>query len=113
MDKIEKLQSEFEECQKILITMGDEVRQNLLLLMIAGNRNGVRVSDIAEKTSLTRSAVSHHMQIMKNAGIVKSRKEGKYVYYFLDSSGKNIDALLKLLESIRDMIRDDGKNTQS
>ena len=51
--------------------------------MLGGQCGGSRVVDIAEKTNLSRPAVSHHMQILKDAGIVKTRKEGTYVYYYL------------------------------
>ncbi len=47
-------------------------------------------------TGVSRPAVSHHMQILKDAGIVKSRKEGTYVYYYLDPDDNQI-ALLSLL----------------
>ena len=108
MDKIKELQVEFEACQSLLVAFRDEVRQKLLLLMLAGDRSGVRVSDIADKTNLTRSAVSHHMQILKNTGLIGSRKEGKCVYYFLDSGGKDIDALVRLFVNVRDVIKNDG-----
>ena len=110
MDKIKELQIEFKDCQSLLVAFGDEVRQKLLFLMLADDRSGVRVSDIADKTNLTRSAVSHHMQILKNAGLIGSRKEGKYVYYFLDSSGKDVDALAKLFWDVRDVIKNDGND---
>lgn len=107
MSKVEQLQADFENCQKLLDAFEDVVRQKLLLLMLREDRSGVRVSDIAAKTNLTRPAVSHHMQILKNAGIIKSRKEGKCVYYFFDPSGENIDALLRLFEKVRDIIKDE------
>lgn len=37
---------------------------------------GVRVNDISKKTHLSRPAVSHHLQILKQAGILNMRKEG-------------------------------------
>ena len=113
MDKIKRLKAEFEACQKILIAFGDEVRQHLLLLMVTGDRNGVRVSEIAEKTNLTCPAVSHHMQILKDVGIVKSCKEGKFIYYCLDSSCRNVDALIRLFESVKDVIQSDKAENNS
>ena len=44
--------------------------------------NGVRVGTITEKTHLSRPAVSHHIQILKEAGILKVRKEGTKNYYY-------------------------------
>ena len=75
------LKGKFTACQKMLTVFGDEVRQRLLLLMLEGDPNGVRVADISDKMKLTPPAVSHHMQILKDAGVVHCRKEGKYMYF--------------------------------
>ena len=98
------LKRKFSACQKILTVFGDEVRQRLLLLMLESNPDGVRVADISDKMKLTPPAVSHHMQILKDAGVVHCRKKGKYMYYFLDSSGKDIDKLLELFAQMKEML---------
>lgn len=99
------LNRKFRESQKILTAFGNEVRQRLLLLMIAENRKEIQAAEIAKRTDLTRPAVSHHMQILKDAGIVKSRKEGKCVYYSFDSSCKNVDVLLDLFQDVKRVIQ--------
>ena len=98
------LKGKFTACQKILTVFGDEVRQHLLLLMLESNPDGVRVADISDRMQLTPPAVSHHMQILKDAGVVHCRKEGKYMYYSLDSSGKDIDQLLELFTQVKEML---------
>lgn len=98
------LKRKFSACQKILTVFGDEVRQRLLLLMLESNPDGVRVADISDRMQLTPPAVSHHMQILKDAGVVHCRKEGKYMYYSLDSSGKDIDQLLELFMQVKEML---------
>ena len=98
------LKGKFIACQKILTVFGDEVRQRLLLLMLESSPDGVRVADISAKMKLTPPAVSHHMQILKDAGVVHCRKEGKYMYYSLDSSGKDIDQLLELFAQMKEML---------
>ena len=42
------------------------------------------VGDIAEITNSTQSAISHQLRVLKQAKLVKFRKEGKIVYYSLD-----------------------------
>lgn len=103
-NEIRKLNDEFESCRNILTAISDEIRQKLLLLMVMGDRSGIRAAALAEQTDLTRPAISHHMQILKNAGIVKSRKEGKCIYYYLDPSCRNINAVLALLGHIKHVI---------
>ena len=42
------------------------------------------VNHLAEKVKMTQSAVSHQLKTLKQARLIKSRKEGKEVYYSLD-----------------------------
>lgn len=98
---IERLRQEFKDCRKLLAAMGDETRQHLLFIMLASDCRGSRVVDIAAKTNLSRPAVSHHMQILKEAGIVKVRKEGTLVYYYLAPSERETENLLRLAADIK------------
>lgn len=98
-----KLEEEFKYCHKILNAVGDEMRQHLICVMMEGCCDGSRVVDIAQKTNLSRPAVSHHMQILKDAGIVKSRREGTCIYYYLDPDGNEMKRLAALVEGILDI----------
>lgn len=99
-----KLAADFKKSQKVLTAVGDETRQYLLMIMMQSECSGIRVIDIADKTALSRPAVSHHMQILKNAGIVKSRKEGRYIYYYLDPDTREIDELISLLKTVKHLV---------
>ncbi len=49
------------------------------------------VCDIAALLGMTQSAISHQLRVLKSAGLVKYRREGKIVYYSLDDDHiKNI-----------------------
>lgn len=101
---IEKLAEEFENCRKVLIALGDENRQHLILeMMRMGSCSGARVGDITEKTHLSRPAVSHHLQILKDAGILKVRKEGTKNYYYFDPGTQSFDRLIHMLQSAREL----------
>lgn len=98
-EKVAELADSFSSCTKILAAMGDETRQYLILKMLqTGSCNGMRVCEITEKTNLSRPTVSHHLQIMKNAGIVKVRKEGTKNYYYFDPE---MAAFEKLISTLR------------
>ena len=98
-EDIDKLASEFEQCRKILVALGDENRQHMILeMMKMGNCNGVRVNEITEKTHLSRPAVSHHLQILKTAGIVKMRREATKNYYYFDPDMKSFELLIGILQ---------------
>ena len=101
-NEIEDLAMNIAACRKTLTAMGDETRQHIILEMLRLDYNGSRVLDIAAKTNLSRPAVSHHLQILKDAGIVKMRKEGRMNYYYLDpdmmSFSRLSDALLQAVD---------------
>lgn len=98
-EKITELADGFSSCSKMLIAIGDETRQHLILeMMKMGDCTGVRVGEITEKTNLSRPAVSHHLQIMKDAGIVKVRKEGTMNFYYLDPETAALEKLISTLE---------------
>lgn len=98
---VRRLEEELKACQKILTAIGNETRQYLICIMLNGECGGSRVIDISKQTNLSRPAVSHHMQILKDAGFVKSRKEGTYIYYYLDPEASQINKLLTLFGDIR------------
>ena len=80
-------------------------RQHLLCVMLQGPCAGNRVVDLAKETNLSRPAVSHHMQILKDAGLVKSRKEGTCIYYYLDPEAGEISNLVTLFTDIREIAK--------
>lgn len=97
--QVSVLADNFTSCSKILTAIGDETRQHLILeMMKTGDCNGVRVCEITEKTNLSRPAVSHHLQIMKDAGIVKVRKEGTKNYYYFDPEMESFEKLISALQ---------------
>ncbi len=99
-EKINIVADGFNSCSELLAAIGDETRQYLILEMIKiGSCNGLRVCEIAKKTNLSRPAVSHHLQVMKNAGIVKMRKEGTKNYYYFDPDPKTFELLISTLQT--------------
>lgn len=98
---IERIKLEFQSCQRTFAALGDETRQHIVCILLCGECSGSRVIDLAERTNLSRPAVSHHMQILKNAGIVNSRKEGTFVYYYLDPEDREIQKLIDLFSDIQ------------
>lgn len=98
-DKLPNLAKEFKACKKILTAIGDENRIHLIIeMMQMGSCNGVRVGDITNRTHLSRPAVSHHLQILKDAGILGMRKEGTKNFYYFDSELTSMKELIKALE---------------
>ena len=61
--------------------MGDSTRLKIILSL---SREELCVCDLAAITSVSQSAVSHQLRVLRGARLVKSRREGKIVYYSLD-----------------------------
>ena len=104
--ELKKLAEEFEQSRKVLTVLGDETRQHLIVIMMqTGECMGLRVEEIAARTNLSRPAVSHHLQIMKDAGLVKMRKEGTKNFYYFDETAQSLTLLINTLSHARDIVR--------
>jgi DNA-binding transcriptional ArsR family regulator len=66
-----------------MIALSDETRIQILDILKNGEMN---VNEIANNCKVTRPTISHHLQIMKRAGILNSEKEGKEVFYSINKS---------------------------
>jgi len=61
--------------------IADETRQKIMSLCCC---HEVSVSELAERTSVSQPTVSHHLAILRDAGLVSARHEGKQTYYTLN-----------------------------
>ena len=75
---------EWRNLSRVFTALGDEHRQRILLTFEPGER--LNVGQIAEVSTLSRSAVSHHLKILREAGVLDSRKEGKEVYFWISKA---------------------------
>lgn len=60
---------------------GDSTRLRILLALSEGE---IYVNDLAERLSMTQSAVSHQLKTLKAGKLVRSRRNGKKMFYALD-----------------------------
>ena len=56
----------------------------IALFVSALSMNEMCVGDLANVLSMTKSSISHQLSKMKDAGVVKCRRNGKEIYYSLD-----------------------------
>lgn len=99
-EKLQKIVTGFRECRNAFTAIGDETRQLILLVLLESDLSGIRVGEIAEKAHLTRPSVSHHLQILKESGIVAMRREGTKNFYYLsvdETQWKEIADLINLI----------------
>ncbi len=89
---------EWRNISKVFTALGDEHRQRILLTFDPGER--LNVGQIVEVSTLSRSAVSHHLKILREAGVLDSVKEGKEVYFWI-AKDFLLDAMAIVMGHIR------------
>lgn len=114
--EVDKLSEEIDRATEVALAFGSETRLHMIKCMIAQHRyEGLRVGDITASTNLSRPAVSHHLQILKRAGIVKVRHEGTRNYYYFDADAEAFDSFLGMLLHARTLMQSlpDRSRTQT
>ncbi len=61
--------------------LADETRQQIMSICCC---KLLSVNDIVEQTGVTQPTVSHHLKILREAGLVKVERRGKEIYYCLN-----------------------------
>ena len=79
---ISSLPDNWHDAASLFVALGDEQRQRILLSFPAGER--LNVTQIAAASTLSRTAVSHHLKVLRQAGALQSEKIGKEVYFWID-----------------------------
>jgi DNA-binding transcriptional ArsR family regulator len=88
---IHTLPDQWRNVSSMFVALGDEQRQRILLTFEPGER--LNVTQIVSASTLSRTAVSHHLKVLRQAGALQSEKIGKEVYFWIDR--ENIAATLQ------------------
>ena len=99
-----ELKTYFSRGRRSISAIGDETRQSILLALMEGPIDGMRVGEIREHTYLSRPAVSHHLKVLCEANILTLRKSGTMNFYCLNPDKAEITNLLKLCQGILDVM---------
>ncbi|HEX8013513.1 MAG TPA: metalloregulator ArsR/SmtB family transcription factor [Casimicrobiaceae bacterium] len=67
---------------RIFVALGDPHRQRILLMFERSER--LNVGEIVAASTLSRTAVAHHLRVLREAGVLKSEKTGREVYFWPD-----------------------------
>ena len=85
-DRIKKVQEkmpeadELNDLSELFKVFGDTTRIRILFALF---EDDICVCDLAETLNMTQSAISHQLKILKQSKLVKSRRAGKQVFYYL------------------------------
>jgi len=83
---------------RVFVALGDEHRQRILLTF--GKGEELNVSAIAAVSTLSRPAVSHHLRILREAGLLRREKRGKEIFFRIDRA-----RLIGVLATVLDYVK--------
>ena len=69
--------------QQTLKALDDPVRREILGLLKKGR---LSAGEIADRFDITGAAISRHLSVLKDADLVRDTREGKFIYYELNTS---------------------------
>jgi len=100
-DYTRKIPDPWRNISRVFTALGDEHRQRILLTFEKGER--LNVGQLVSVSTLSRSAVSHHLKILREAGVLESCKEGKEVFFWVNAENldESISAILSHIKSYR------------
>jgi DNA-binding transcriptional ArsR family regulator len=79
MDNINEI--EINKMAEFFKVFGDHTRMQILITLL---KEELCVQCITDMTQVSQSAISHQLRLLKASGLVKTRREGKKIYYSLD-----------------------------
>jgi len=68
-------------CVEFCKALSDETRQSILKML---QRREMSVGEVVEAFNISQPTISHHLNVLKNVGLVTSRKEGKQIFYSIN-----------------------------
>lgn len=80
---------------EVINALADRNRQRIIVLLCENLKDGLTVTEITDRMSITQPAVSHHLKILREAGLVNFKKNGLQSVYFV-----SLDEPLSRLETV-------------
>jgi DNA-binding transcriptional ArsR family regulator len=68
---------------EVFKALADPTRREILRILSGGERTA---GELAEPFDMTKPSLSHHFAVLKDAGLVRSRREGQQIVYSLDTT---------------------------
>lgn len=92
----------FNETMKAL---SDPTRRSILNLLKEGTKTA---GEISENFDMTGATISHHLSLLRKAGLVKEKREKNFIYYSLNASV--LEEVLMWLNTLKGEHDHEGKN---
>lgn len=88
--------------QQSFKALSDPVRREILSLL---RRGPMAAGDIAAHFEVSGATISHHLSVLRDAGLVLDDKQGKYIYYELNMSV--VDEILEWISALKGDVRNE------
>jgi len=69
------------DCVEFCKALADDTRQRILEILLEGEKC---VGDIVDAFTMSQPTISHHLSVLRQFGLVTSRKEGQQVFYTIN-----------------------------
>lgn len=69
--------------QQTLRALADPIRREILNMLKKGR---LSAGDITDKFSVTGASISRHLSVLKDADLIRDKREGKFIFYELNTS---------------------------
>lgn len=79
----------------MLSAMGTEPRLRIMRLLLSAHPEGMVASDVAGELEIGNSTLSHHLEKLRNEGLVNVRRDGTFLWY--SANTQSLQALLGFL----------------
>ena len=95
----------FNASRQVLIALGDEHRQQIFLALLETVHEGMRVPELMARTHLSRPALSRHLKILKEAGLVEMHRIGTKNFYYAATNEEYWADLYALIGQVQETVR--------
>jgi ArsR family transcriptional regulator, arsenate/arsenite/antimonite-responsive transcriptional repressor len=68
---------------EVFKALSDPTRREILRILSGGERTA---GELAEPFDMTKPSMSHHFSVLKEADLIRSRREGQQIYYALNTT---------------------------
>ena len=104
---IDAAREQFKLCSPIFIALGDLTRQKLCMDLAVAEEEGLNVAQLAGQSILSRPAVSHHLKVLKDCGIVEPLKKGTQIFYRLRLK-ENLAHIKQFIDMIDEIVQEEA-----
>lgn len=75
-----------EKMAEVFKALGDPTRLKIIRHLASKMEPEINVSDFSKKFGVSQPAISQHMKVLKNVKILRARREGIQVFYYIDTN---------------------------